>query len=63
MPKRNETVTRWLLANKRGHFSIDVEGSQFNEELEDAYVFVSEPPRSEAVHPVEVTVTIVRGAD
>lgn len=62
MPKRPETVRRWLLANNQGHFAIDAEGSQFREELEEAYVFVAQPRRTVAVHPVEVIVTIVPGA-
>jgi hypothetical protein len=63
MAKRKQSVDRWVMANNSGHFSQDEHGASFSEDLADAYVFVRRPVRTEAVRAVEVTVTIVRGAE
>jgi len=63
MPKRAETVDRWVLADNRGHYAVDQEQSQFSEHLADAYVFVAKPRNTIAVHAVEVTLKVVPGAE
>lgn len=60
MAKRKESVERWVMVNGQGDYSRDEFGSQFSEELADAYVFIEKPRKTEAVRPVDVTVSIKR---
>ena len=61
MPKRTESVGRWVLVDNNSHFAIDEHGSQFSEDLADAYIFISRPAQTVAVRPEDVTMTLTRG--
>jgi hypothetical protein len=60
MPKRSDTVRRWVLVDRQGRYSVDADGGQFSEELADAYVFVGRVRQSEFLRMQAVTVTVVR---
>ncbi len=46
--------------DKQGRYSLDLHGSSFSEDLEDAYVFVAEPKSTIAVRAVPVTLARIR---
>lgn len=56
--KRAESVERWVMVDNNGQYAIDLYGSQFTEELAEAYIFVSRPVENIALRWVSVTVTL-----
>lgn len=62
MPKRAETVDRWVLKNGKGEYAADESCERFSDDLRDAHVFAHRPSRELGLSIIEVTVSIVRGA-
>jgi hypothetical protein len=57
-----KTVERWVVIDNEGRYASDEKQGYFVEDFAEAHVFVAPPPKTLAVRPVKVTVSLVRGA-